>query len=328
MDYLLQHKLFFHRLNIRIAATRDTNFDAWTGAVLRNNLLYASEQIKTEDNLTLFGQINRLPLSPQHQLYKEMSGGFPRGYTLILQSHDDITNPGCAVKKGEVVSFSLILTGSIAKWYQHFVQAVDIMCQRGLGHPQCPFLLVDVSEVSVSGDINLLAAGTTFINSSLRYPHRFENYVSLEKAATLLIRYVTPVSFTKSGTKHSSAASWQDKCNNFPGFYQFVRSIAFRFVKLSILYCTEECKEYNTKEIEHYLEQAGEASLQDVVLQKITLPGVFQKEKRRRINHSGYIGEQRYSGVNPKYIPLLQFMSGIGVGNEVVYGMGRYEIEI
>jgi hypothetical protein len=28
-----------------------------------------------------------------------------------------------------------------------------------------------------------------------------------------------------------------------------------------------------------------------------------------------------------KYLPLLRFMEELGVGNETVYGMGRYEIE-
>jgi CRISPR/Cas system endoribonuclease Cas6 (RAMP superfamily) len=42
---------------------------------------------------------------------------------------------------------------------------------------------------------------------------------------------------------------------------------------------------------------------------------------------SGYVGEQVYSGYFREYLALLQFMAEINVGNETVYGMGKYEVE-
>jgi hypothetical protein len=72
-------------------ATDDVIFDAWTGAVVRNNLLYAADKIfMPEQKRSLREWIDIFPLEESHPLYKELREGFPRGYVLTDFSHSDL----------------------------------------------------------------------------------------------------------------------------------------------------------------------------------------------------------------------------------------------
>jgi hypothetical protein len=84
---------------------------------------------------------------------------------------------------------------------------------------------------------------------------------------------------------------------------------------------------FDTVLLENYLEKAGYPLLKSANIQHITLQNTKKKEKTNEMPLSGYVGETVYSGYFRKYLPLLRFMEALGVGNEVVYGMGRYEIE-
>jgi hypothetical protein len=58
----------------------------------------------------------------------------------------------------------------------------------------------------------------------------------------------------------------------------------------------------------------------------VTLQNTQKKEKVNEMPLAGYVGEQIYGGYFREYVSLLRFMAELGVGNEVVYGMGKYEI--
>jgi hypothetical protein len=49
-DFLkLYDRIFYHRFKIRMIAVDDLVFDAWTGAAVRNNLLYAADSITVKN---------------------------------------------------------------------------------------------------------------------------------------------------------------------------------------------------------------------------------------------------------------------------------------
>lgn len=60
---ILHSSLTYHRFDVRIIANDDVYFDAWIGAYLRNNLLFATEHVTLPDTGTsLFRHIETFPL--------------------------------------------------------------------------------------------------------------------------------------------------------------------------------------------------------------------------------------------------------------------------
>jgi len=83
----------YHRFDVQMTPIEDVVFDAWPGAVIRNNLLYAAEQIRIQKtNRTLREQIDYFPLADNHPLYHELKEGFPKGYVLTDFSHTEMAN--------------------------------------------------------------------------------------------------------------------------------------------------------------------------------------------------------------------------------------------
>ncbi len=329
----INSRFFYHRLDVRIAATKDTHFDAWLGVIIRNNLLYAAEQVQVaEKDMTLFGLVNTFPLKTSHPLYHELEGGFPKGYSIALWSHNDVENPCRRIHQGDVISFSLMLVGDMATYYPYFVRAIDLMCQKGMGKPPHPFLLVDICETSSSGQTHLLAAGASVVGNGLKHSITMADFSldqHIPETTKLRIRFETPVCLYIAGKKKDTEISFQDKCNRFPGFYQLVRSASYRLAKLYILYCAPD-DETTSRQIYESLEalvlQATQPVLVACDIQWITLRSIHQKERKGMITLAGYVGEQVYEGKVNEYIPLLGIMQELGVGYEVVYGLGKYKL--
>ncbi len=332
----LYKNLFYHRLDIRIAATGNTIWDAWSGAIIRNNLLYAAEQIYVEKTQkTLRETINDFPLLISHPLYNALKDGFPKGYQISLLSHINLDHAPLKLSPNEIVSFSLILIGNMSEYYHFFIQAIRLMCNRGLGKPQHPFLLIDVCEHSNHNESQIVAIERTNLIDKLRFPVYFDDYFWQEEkteiCSELFVHYTTPIILFRSRNKKNTQLSYQDKCNLFPGFYQLVRSAFFRLSKLHVIYIDANDYPANLQDeglIESFLQKAGYPILQSANISRVVLQNTLKKERVNTMPLAGYIGEQVYSGYFNDYLPLLKFMEEIGVGNEVVYGMGRYRVEI
>jgi hypothetical protein len=178
-----------------------------------------------------------------------------------------------------------------------------------------------------------MAVAQADLSAELRYPVRLADFIQNDEPdefSEIFVRYVSPVILFRLKTKKNTQLSYQDKCNRFPGFYQLVRSAFFRLQKLYAVYMPDE--EYNpalfdAEWIENYLENAGHLLLQSTNIQYIMLQNTLKKGKVNDMPLAGYVGEQIYSGYFRKYMALSQFMAEIGVGNETVYELGRYEVE-
>ncbi|GHT12903.1 hypothetical protein FACS189426_17000 [Bacteroidia bacterium] len=329
----LYGQIYYHRMEIRMIAAADVVFDAWPGSVVRNNLLYAADKIFVEErNMPLRELIDTFPLNVEHPLYKELREGFPKGYVLTDFSHSDLSS-SVTIKKNEIFSFSLLLIGRFNDYKSYFFQAIREMCSRGIGKPLTPFLLLDISEKSLSGESQIVAVAQTNLTEELRYPIRLADFIQEEESdefSEITLRYKTPVILFRLKNKKNTQLSYQDKSNRFPGFYQLVRSAFFRLQKLYAVYVeptTYTPALFEETVTETYLEKAGYPLLQSANIRYVSLQNTQKKEKVNEMPLSGYVGEQVYSGYFQKYLPLLKFMEGLGVGNETVYGMGRYEVE-
>ena len=311
----LYGQTYYHSFDIKMSATEDVTFDAWPGAIIRNNLLYAAEQIRIQKtSRSLREQIDTFPLNDDHPLYKELKEGFPKGYVLTNFSHAVITDSSVCIRKEEIFSFSLLLIGRFDEYRYYFFEAIREMCERGIGKPMTPFRLLDISENTVS-PVSLLDC---------------MQQETEDKPSEIAIRFQTPVILYRLKGKKNTQLSYQDKSNRFPGLYQLTRSAFSRLQKLYALYIeTATCSPSLFEEtgMESYLEKAGRPQLQSANIQHISLPNTQKKGMKNEMPLAGYIGEQKYAGNFRPYLPLLKFMAELGVGNETVYGMGRYEVE-
>ena len=308
------NQTFYHRFDIKVSAHENVTFDAWPGAVIRNNLLYAAEQIRIrKTGRSLREQIDTFPLEDDHPLYKELKEGFPKGYVLTDFSHAAMNNSAVFIRKEEEFTFSLLLIGRFNEYRYYFFEAIREMCERGIGKPMTPFRLSDITENPGSP-----VALSDFTRQEIE-----------DKRSEITIRFRTPVILHRLKEKKNTQLSYQDKCNRFPGFYQLVRSAFYRLQKLHALYVEPTARSvvlFDETMMETYLEKAGRPLLQSANIQHINLPNTPKKGMKNEMPLAGYIGEQKYSGYFRQYLPLLKFMEELGVGNETVYGMGRYEV--
>jgi len=316
MDLLKSYsQLHYHRYDIQMCANEDVIFDAWIGAIIRNNLLYAAEQISIQKiSRSLREQIDTFPLNEDHPLYKSLKDGFPKGYVLTNFSHTNLTNPIISIRKDEVFSFSLLLIGCFNEYRYYFFEAIREMCERGIGKPLTPFRLFIMSE-NPESPVSLAD---------------FMNQETEKTSSEIIIRFRTPVILFRNKEKKNAQLSYQDKSNRFPGLYQLTRSAISRMQKIHALYIeSSACSPSLFEEaiLENYLEDAGRQLLKSANIHYVSLANTQKKGAKNEMPLAGYTGEQKYVGYFNQYLPLLRFMAELGVGNEVVYGMGRYELE-
>lgn len=328
----LNKHLFFHRLDISLQAGKNTSFDAWIGAVLRNNLLFAAQQIfMNEKNATLYEYCNTLPLSENHPLYKELKDGFPSPYYLYVHNNEKISIDN--ISENEIIIFSLILIGELASSFNSFIESIQFMCNKGIGMYSKPFNLIDIREISAMNENQLLVSGNKTISEKLLYPFTlslFEDQLEI-KSNRICIFFESPMCLIKP-KKKAGIIGYQEKANFFPSFYQLVRSAAYRLEKLHALYAfPENIENYIRSEesIESFIEEAASVLLEEVEIKKVHLMSSRRKNKNdNRIPLTGYVGKMVYTGDFKKYLPLLKMMEFLGVGHDLSYGFGKIKVEI
>lgn len=323
--------LAYHRLEVRIVATCDGFWKAWPGAVIRNNLLYACANVCVRKDLSLLDVLERFPLEETHPLYKNLTGGFPKGLVIKLGPElSDAYESRRFIRRGEMLSFSLLLVGNHAVYYKYYIEALRQMCGRGLGHPMESFNLVDICERHPFSGIRQIASGTAKKVEKLQMPVTYGDFARFGCVSDLVISFQTPVLLHENRPGKTGNSGYQGKLNGFPSYYQFVRSAAFRSLKLAALYVYPEdiayCREaYEC--INEYLERACIPLLQKAALERISLVGTPKEGEKKPMLFHGYIGEIAYSDRTSDYRQMLLYMQELGVGNDTIYGLGQYRID-
>lgn len=329
----LRFPLSYYRLDIRISTTEKTYFDAWLGAVIRNNLLYATEQIKLDaEHETLYKRLNHFPLENQHPLYNELKSGFPLPYYLFV-NYPLFYSDKYEIEAQKMISFSLVLIGSISNYFKEFIEAIRYMCKRGIGVNMKPLELIDVYEVSYNHEKKIVATTYDNIATSLSYPIQLGSF--LNQSTTKIVKpisfhFQTPICLIKNKMKIDSEISYQDKISEFPSFYQIVKSSLNRLVKLNMLYAIPgDTKHYQTveEELELMIRNSTSAILDQAEISRVKLVSTRREHGAHRITFAGYIGILRFSGPYKPYLPIFKFMENLGIGHDLVYGLGKFEVE-
>jgi hypothetical protein len=331
---LLNNFLVYHRFDVVITAETGTTLDAWIGAVLRNNLLYAMEQVILPDrDITLFGLCRQFPLSAQHPLYKELKDGFPAPYYIYVRESDatELTN----IQAGRSISFSLVLTGEISQYIVYFIEALDFMCRKGMGMYSKPFVLSEVREVSVMGENRILFREGAIVSNRLLFPVDPNvvqaNLATSDLTDSIRIVFESPVCLIKR-RERADVPGYQEKSNLFPSFYQLVRAAAYRLEKLQALYAApQDIDLYNRshENLERSLDQAAWLEIEAINLKRIEMQSSRRKNREDlRIPMTGHIGDMTFRGNYKSYAILLKFVEQLGVGHQLTYGFGKYRIDI
>lgn len=299
------NRLNLQRIDIRFFPNNPVEMNFWIGAVLRNRFLYAADKVICKQGISLRQLIETLPLQEEHFLYKQLRGGFPKGF-LFDCSRLPYNAPGFILEADRIYTFSLILIGKNIVYKTLFIEAIQLMLNEGFGHPIVPMTIVDIAEKDISG----------FHSPSIE-----QEQIKLE----LLFR--TPVCLLHSPKEESNG--FQNKLNNFPSFYQFMRSLAYRVITLGILYAngTEiESRKQMDEMIEQYIRPSAYALLLKADLHYEKRYSSPKKEEKKVYSMSGYTGKLVFGQVYANYFALLTFASELGVGSDINYGLGNFQV--
>lgn len=289
--------LYYHIYQVSMKPVEPVVFDAWLGAVLRSNL--------------------RKLLMAQKDKYSLLDSNFPKGYLFSGFSHTQMNTDPVSVDKNEKVSFNLLLVGKLNDYFEIFREAIEDMCEEGFGKTSltgCP-CKVRFRAVRFSPAVRV---GLSDFDSSLLQP---------KQKIHLTVHCTTPVSLIRMEEKTAPELSYQDKCNCFPSLYQLVQSARYRLHHLKNIYINNNLDLISSFEDDFHTEAAN-ARLESANLYFVRLQNTQKKEHINRQPLEGYIGEMCYSGRLQQYLPMLQFVSGLGVGKDTVWGLGQIKVEI
>ena len=327
---ILSSTLECYRVSVWFYPEEDIHLDAWIGAVFRNRFLYFADSICDEEGISLRSHLDKLSLSPDHVYYKQMKGGFPKG--LLFDFRDIPGRRKDILYRNTIYSFDIVLIGKAVCHFPMVVQALSAMCADGIGHPLVPLHLIDVLEQNGEEQIHLLYSENGMFLNMPEYAVCISDFLTdTTDMVSLRLTFHTPLSLYQVKNKVEPELSYQHKMNGFPSFYQFVRSVAYRWSVLAMLYGEEMLIE-DKKEFEEQLDQWIEASslavLQEASLRYRKIHSSPKKSENHVYVMGGYEGHIVFQNVPKKYLPLLVWGMHIAVGDNVQYGMGSYSVEV
>lgn len=307
MDNILK-SMEIRRMRVRFFANAKVNVDYWIGAVLRNRFLYAAEQVICDGGFSLRRILDTLPLEDGHFLYKRLRGGFPKGYFIDCASFKRYPS-GFLMEADKVYSFDVILIGNCIQYANHVEKAMEIMIAEGWGHPVTPMTLVDCRMVpeSEANPKHILLNGDT----SLKVELIFE----------------TPISLSES----DGSGGYQSKMNDFPSFYQIVRSSAYRAFTLYLLYVDDSVicnRNQMDMIIDACIANSAKAKLLSACVKSVNRYGTPKKDRDGIYRMSGYVGQIMIGNVHESVLSLLEIGSQLGVGSHINYGFGKYSLKL
>ena len=293
------------RIDIRFFTPQSIQMKFWIGAVLRNRFLYAADTVSDKHGVSLRQIIDTLPLAKSHFLYEQLRGGFPKGFLFDCSSLP-YEAPGFTLEANQVYTFSLILIGNFMAYKPLFITAIQHMIEKGFGYPMVPMTLIDITDQDIC---------------------RLQKTNFEKETIDLELWFKTPVNLLPSPKESNNG--YQNKLNNFPSFYQFMRTLTYRAITLNLLY-TDDPPTDSYEQMNNWIEQYISPSVRAILLQ-----ADLHYEKRwstPKINSNnvysmgGYTGKLIFGNVPAHYLERLRLASSWGIGAGIKYGLGWYQV--
>ena len=304
--------LKYKKLHFSISPNSPTYCIGWIGALLRNNFMFAAENIPMQNyHGYSFREFIQTPnLNESHPLHTQCKGGLPKGISLQLHNY---LNPVSEtwIMPDHPIHFSIILYGTFMQYVSECISTIQQMCTNGLGHPKVPFLFKQ--EIESKSEVNI----QDFINRKFR---KNEN--------TIVVHLPIPLNLSNNAFKRDDKSTIIHKLG-FPEFYPFIRSISDRIGKLASIYVFPDRPDYYLHAdalIEPFTSYATSVSFSAVNIQLINLYSTPKERQKKRLRFSGYVGQIEYNGYFNYYLPLLYFAQALGAGHNTAYGLGQFFI--
>lgn len=214
-------------------------------------------------------------------------------------------------RKGEELSFNLLLIGSSINLLPVFIAAFIKAGQNGLGKERFVFTLSKV-EQELKDEYELIWANGS--NNLFRSPLPIvlevnSNYTNINKA-TLILH--TPTRLVDKGRLEDS-----------PEFPLLMRAIFRRLDALSKIHCQIELD----LDFNYYLERAKLIQITNANHKWLD----WERYSSRQSSHmklGGIVGEISYEGDLDIFIPYLKMAEVLHVGKNTSFGLGRYTLDI
>ncbi len=281
---------------------RIERLEGWIGAHIRNMLLAATNEVECEGYGSLMDRVNHFPIEDStHPWYKELKGGFPKGYVVKVLSPKQRTYE-LDIERGEAIKFSITLIGSFSEYASKMIKAIEIFAERGI---LCPMELT-IDAVAQHSMLELL------------YTPCHSDRIAVD--------FITPVALVRN--KSIASNSLQSKTNGFMSMHQLVIAATNRLSKMAVLY--GECKAIPAElrdAAEEIAAIASGVSLQQCNLRRVVLSTLKKRAAKDTMIFDGLVGRTEWSGDIAVLYPLLKFCSYISLGENVVYGMGNFGVD-
>ena len=306
--YAILQQLTYRKIDIRFFVEKNIEISAWPGAILRNRFLYAAESILCADGLSLHQHLSTIPLVENHPFYNQFKGGFPKGFFFDCSSLSHSGNK-LTLRKERIYRFSLVLVGSCIDYYPFFLMALERMFADGIGNPRVSLKLVDCSEVDFNNfDLTLQSS---------------------DKKGELSLIFNTPIALVN--TTRVGDNGYQNKLNNFPSFYQFMRSFLYRLTTLEMLYVSPNDLSLMPNEIDSAIESyIADTYTSFLTRADLTYEKLYSTPRVGANNvyvFGGYSGTLSFDNVSSHYLRLLESFYPLCVGNDINFGLGNFSIQ-
>ena len=297
--------LSFFCIEFSFYAKEQVHMDYWFGAVLRSRFLNKAEEITNEQGVSLRTLINTLPLPENHFMYKQLKGGFPKGFVFDC-SGIPYQHPGFTLEANTVYTITLYLVGNCAEQHNLYIEATRLMLEEGFNETP-----LHVTEINPKGRFSIPELPFT------------------QETKRLELYFLTPVNLVH--IQNESTTGFQGKLNNFPSFYQFMRSVAYRMLSLKMLY-TEQSNCFSTRDemdkaVDEYITAALGPVIQSANIRLEKRYSTPKLGKNHLSSFEGYTGRIVFNDVPTRYFALLVFASALNIGTDINYGLGTFRVK-
>ena len=115
--------------------------------------------------------------------------------------------------------------------------------------------------------------------------------------------------------------------NGLPSYNQSITSSIHRLIKMSYLYTNTAWDDKAEEYIKELQMLASKPLLKECHIKQMRITTAPKVSSGISMKFHGYIGILEWERDIEPFVALLQFSSKISIGNDVVYGMGQFEIK-
>lgn len=227
-------------------------------------------------------------------------------------------DPKTIIKKGDNLTFNLILIGHAINYLPYFIVAFKELGKIGVGKGRGKFYLREIKAVSIldqKKEIIYDSSNDMIKNVDFRFNwadviSTSRNGFEVSKTKIATINFLTPTRIKYRGEYVS-----------LPEFHVLLRSLLRRIANLAFFHCGESLN----LDFNNLINNAEKVKIEKINVQWVDWER-YSFAQNSRMKMGGFTGEVKYRGELESYLPFLLLGEHIHIGKGVTFGMGWYRI--